>query len=155
MEYVTEDFSNYFDWNLPVAISAGVDPEQLVSLTDDEIRALHQPYVDIANLISTELGVDISIGTIDCYFMSRDDILYTISNITLAEIDFRLRELGEGIRRAEYANRVFDIVQEFGYGLQALIDAFDCEDFDPIEAYYRIQQGGINSFIESIEYISR
>jgi len=48
-------------WNLPVAISAGIEPYQLATLTNDELRLLHQPYVDIANSISSEFGVDFAI----------------------------------------------------------------------------------------------
>jgi len=150
-DYLAEDSYGDFDWNLPVAVSVGIEPYQLAQLSNEELRLLHQPYVDIANAISTELGVDISIGTIDCYFMTRDDILYAITNISLAEHEAKLRGLGMGIRRAEYWTRVFMIVSDSGYDLQALLSAFECEYSDPVEAYYVIQHNGVAAFMENIE----
>ena len=71
-----------FDWGLPTAISAGLDSYQLELLSDDEIRLLHQPYIDITHAISFELDVIITPGTLDCYFVTREDILYLISNLS-------------------------------------------------------------------------
>ena len=150
----TEESANSFDWDLPTAVSAGIESDHLASLTDDEIRVLHQPYIDIADAISLEFGVNITIGTIDCYEITRDDILYAISNISLAEHDSRLRELGESVRNSMYVSRVLEIAIAYGgYGVRELIDSFNYGTLDPVEAYYRIQQDGIISFIEEIGYI--
>ncbi|MCL2571954.1 MAG: hypothetical protein FWE11_06085 [Defluviitaleaceae bacterium] len=156
-EYITRDLPSTFDWNLPVATSAGIEPDQLAYLTDDEIRLLHQPYVDIANSISAEFGVNVEIGTIDCYFMTRDDIIYTITNVSLAEMDLGLRELGDQLRRMTYVSKVFETIQEsdYDYMLAVLIDAFDHGALDPVEVYYRIQQDGITSFFKEIQDILR
>ncbi|MCL2406121.1 MAG: hypothetical protein FWC92_11340 [Defluviitaleaceae bacterium] len=141
------------DWNLPVAISERIEPCQLASLTDDELRLLHQPYVDIANSISLELGVNIEIGTIDCYFITRDDILYAITNITLAEHDFRLRELAVQVRNIEYSSRILGAALDSGYDyvLVALVGALNYGAIDPVDAYNRIQQNGTRAFYEEIE----
>ncbi|MCL2406120.1 MAG: hypothetical protein FWC92_11335 [Defluviitaleaceae bacterium] len=154
IEYYEDAFYTSFDWDIPITVSAGIETDQLASLTDDEIRLLHQPYVDIANSISLELGVNIEIGTIDCYFITRDDILYVIANISLAEHEVRLRELGEQLRRMTYANKVFEVILKSDYAhiLVALIDVFDHGVIDPIEAYYHIQHNGIASFFEDILY---
>ena len=154
IEYPANDFPLDFDWNLPTAVSAGIELYQLASLTDEEIRLLHQPHIDIANSISLEFGVNIEIGTADCYFMSRDDILYAIANISLAETDLRLRELAEQLRRVTYVGKVFELIQQSGYNyiLVALIDAFDREVLDPVEVYYRLQQDSVISFFEEIQY---
>jgi len=34
----TEDIVDSLDWNLPVAVSLGIEPDQLALLSDDELR---------------------------------------------------------------------------------------------------------------------
>ncbi|MCL2571953.1 MAG: hypothetical protein FWE11_06080 [Defluviitaleaceae bacterium] len=141
------------DWNLSVAVSAGIEPDQLMYLTDDEVRLLHQPYVDIANSISAEFGVNIEIGTIDCYFMTRDDIIYTITNVSLAEIDLGLRELAEQVRNIEYSSRVLEAALDArcDYALAVFVSALNGGVIDPVYAYYSIQQNGISFLYGEIE----
>jgi len=138
-----------------VAISAGIELDQLGYLTDDEIRLLHQPYVDIVNSISNEYGVNMEIGTFDCYFTTRDDILYTITNVSLAEIDLRHRELAEQLRGAQYSSKLIEAIldSEYGHVLGALLRALEYRIIDPVDAYHHIQQDGVTSFIEGIEHI--
>ena len=119
-------------------------------MTYDEIRLLHQPYVDIADAISLEFGVNITIGTIDCYDVTREDILYAISNISLADHESRLRELGEQVSLMTYSSKVVEAVLEFGYDLRILLDALVYGVFDPADVYYRIQQDGVSFFFEEI-----
>jgi len=142
-----------FDWNLPTAVSAGVEPERLAYFTNDELMLLHQPYVDIADAIAAEFGVGLSIGTINCYFMTRYMIIDAITNISLAEHDSRLRELGYELRLGVYANKIMKIMVESGYLIMDLINAMEDGLINPIEAYYRIQQVGVVSFYEEVYYI--
>ena len=73
-----QSLADKFDWNLPTAISAGFDFYQLELLSDDEIRHLHQPYIDIVEVINAELNVNITIGTLDCYDGTREDLIYAV-----------------------------------------------------------------------------
>ena len=154
-EYIAEGLWGELDWDLPVAVSVGIEPYQLKYLTDDEIRALHQPHVDIANAIAAEFNVGISIGTFDCYFMPREYILYAIANTPLAETDASLRELAEQLRRMEYSSKIIELVYEAGYFTMALFDAFDNGYLHPVDTYYRIHEIGITAFFEENQYILR
>jgi hypothetical protein len=147
------DYLN-LDWNLPVAASVGIEPDQLASLSDDELRLLHQPYIYIINSIILEYGVNIIIGTLDCDFVTRDDVIYTITNISLAEIELSFRELAIEVRNVEYSSRIIEAILDSGYSdTLALYDvALDYVAFDPVEAYYRIQQSGVSFFYDKIEH---
>ena len=143
-------FDWYFDSSLPTAVSTGIEPYQLVSLSNDELRVLHQPYIDITNAISTEFGVRITTGSIDCYFVTREEIIYVISNLSLDKHETAIRDIAQEIRNLQYSAKLYEVLRENGYGhlVSRLLENGYVED--TFEAYYRIQRDGATLFIEEI-----
>ena len=144
----------YFDLNLPTAVSAGLNSYQLELLSDEEIRYLHQPYIDVTYAINLELDVIITPGTLDCYFVTREDILYVISQLSLAEHEYKVRTLGEQIRRAAYTAKIAEKLFDAGHAETwfNLLNAFDNQIIDPMDVYYLFQQtDGVYSFVQKIK----
>ena len=142
-----------FDWNLPTAVSVGLKHYQLELLSDDEIRFLHQPYIDIVDAISLEFDVCITSGTLECYFLTREDILYVIFNVSLAEQEYHFRKLAEQMRDAIYTAMLAESLVDAGYAevLLELMIAFDNNVINPTYAYYLFQQAAdVNSLIDKI-----
>jgi len=146
-----QDMWGEHECNLSNIVTTEVDSNCFDSLTYDELRILHQPYVDIVNAINEYFGIYLSLGTIDCYFMTREDIIYTITNISLFEHESRILELAEQLQRFTYRSRVLSAMLESDdYDILMFYYAINYGLIDPVYTYYLIQQNQIAYFYDEI-----